>query len=35
LENAILDLEEALRISPDNKEALTYLEKIYIGIGKK
>jgi tetratricopeptide (TPR) repeat protein len=28
LENAILDLKEALRISPDNKEVLAYLEKI-------
>ena len=28
LENAILDLQEALRISPDNKEVLAYLEKI-------
>lgn len=28
LKNAILDLEEALRISSDNKEALAYLEKI-------
>jgi tetratricopeptide (TPR) repeat protein len=35
LDNAILDLKEALRISPDNKEVLTYLEKIYLGIGKK
>jgi tetratricopeptide (TPR) repeat protein len=34
LENAILDLKEALRISPDNEDALAYLEKIYIGIGK-
>ena len=28
LENAILDLQEARRISPDNKEVLAYLEKI-------
>jgi tetratricopeptide (TPR) repeat protein len=28
LENAILDLKEALKISPDNKEVLAYLEKI-------
>jgi tetratricopeptide (TPR) repeat protein len=28
LKNAILDLEEALRITPDNKEVLAYLEKI-------
>ena len=33
-ENAVLDLQEALRISPDNKDAKAYLEKIYIGIGK-
>ena len=28
LENAILDLQEALRISPDNEDAHAYLEKL-------
>jgi tetratricopeptide (TPR) repeat protein len=31
LENAILDVKEALRISPDNKEVLAYLEKLSKG----
>ena len=32
LENAILDLKEALRISPDNEDAHAYLERILKGI---
>jgi len=31
LENAILDLQEALRISPDNEDAHAYLEKLSKG----
>ena len=31
LENAILDLKEALRISPDNEDAHAYLEKLSKG----
>ena len=30
LENAILDLQEALRISPDNKDANTILKRVRI-----
>jgi tetratricopeptide (TPR) repeat protein len=32
LENAVLDIQEALMISPDNEDALAYLEKISKGI---
>jgi tetratricopeptide (TPR) repeat protein len=31
LENSILDLQEALRISPDNEDAHAYLEKLSKG----
>jgi len=34
LEEAILDLKEALRIAPDNEEAYSYLEKISRGTSK-